>query len=54
MSVYCISGCHTTSILFGIGKNKVFKVMLSCAKDFQKIAGMGTEDNFQLNSDIKV
>ena len=44
LSVYCISGCDTTSSLFGIGKKKVFKVMLSCAKDFQKIAGL-IDDN---------
>ena len=50
LSVYCISGCDTTSSLFGIGKKKVFKVMLSCAKDFQKIAGMGTDDNLSVET----
>lgn len=50
LSVYCLTGCDTCSALFGIGKKKVFKLMLGNAKDFQKIASIGMGDGLSIEA----
>ena len=43
-AVHALSGCDTTSSLFGIGKKSVFKVLKEAAFDFSDLYNLGDSD----------
>ncbi|WAQ94372.1 hypothetical protein MAR_006843, partial [Mya arenaria] len=43
LSVYCITGCDTTSGFFGKGKRRVFKLLTERASNYQPLLNLGEE-----------
>ncbi|WAR09405.1 hypothetical protein MAR_019363 [Mya arenaria] len=43
LSVYCITGCDTTSGYFGKGKRRVFKLLTESASNYQPLFNLGEE-----------
>ncbi|CAC5420188.1 unnamed protein product [Mytilus coruscus] len=43
-AVHALSGCDTTSSLFGIGKKSVYKVLKDSALDFSDLYNLGDSD----------
>ncbi|WAR05623.1 hypothetical protein MAR_020992 [Mya arenaria] len=43
LSVYCITGCDTTSGFFGKGKRRAFKLLTERASNFQPLFNLGEE-----------
>ena len=42
LSIYCITGCDTTSAFYGHGKITAFKLMMQQTAKFQALATLGT------------
>ncbi|KAH3718287.1 hypothetical protein DPMN_061089 [Dreissena polymorpha] len=47
LTVYCITGCDTTSGFNGKGKKKVFNLFMKYAKTFQNLHDIGEQLNLQ-------
>lgn len=54
LSVYCLTGCDTCSALFGIGKKKVFKLMLGNAKISKRLQVLEWETVFLLKPEMSL
>ena len=50
LSVYALTGCDTCCALFGIGKKKAFKTMMTYSAELQGLADIGKEHSLSLTA----